>query len=121
MKTVREFVKTNNFRRFSGEKHEVQGGRWVSGWSIECFIFPNGRGVWGEEWHVQPQEENRKSPEQRNIYFAVLLCWGQCKWHLPLAIAVLGSLDVTMVPVQVTWQGLFDKKENVTVHCHSSQ
>lgn len=27
-KTVREFVKTNNFRTLSGEKHEIQGGRW---------------------------------------------------------------------------------------------
>ena len=67
-KTVRELVKTSNSRTLSGEKHEIQGTDGVSGWSTECFIFPNGRGMKGEEqnrgqeWCMAPQRENR-SPE----------------------------------------------------------
>lgn len=34
----------NNLKRFFRDKGEIQGGRWISGWSNQCFIFPDNRG-----------------------------------------------------------------------------
>lgn len=39
MKTVREFVRANNFGRLFRDKDEIQGGRWLSGWSIDALFF----------------------------------------------------------------------------------